>query len=79
MKKQDLYNYLMEELEIESVDSIDENTNLKDLEEWDSMGVMILISFADENFGKKLTNEDIKEKINTVSDFIDVIGREKFE
>lgn len=78
MEKKELFNYLMEEMEIESIDSIDENTNLKDLDEWDSMVAMILISFADEHFNVKLTNKDI-EQISTVKSYIDKLGMETFK
>jgi acyl carrier protein len=78
MKKQELFDYLMEELEIESVKKIDENTILKDLEEWDSLASLVLITFADEHFGIKLSNDDIKQ-ITDVKSFIKKLGINQFE
>lgn len=66
---------LQEELEYET--NLDLNTNIKELEEWDSMGAMILIGFVSDEFGVNLNADDIK-KITTVNSLIEKIGLEKF-
>lgn len=76
MNKQDFILQLREQLELES--TLDENTNFKKLDEWDSMNAMVLIGFVSENFSVDLTAKDI-EKIDTVADLIDRIGEGKFE
>lgn len=64
---------LYSELEIESVAEISLETNLKDLDEWDSMAVLVLIGFLDENFSITTSGEDVN-KFNTVEDIINFIG-----
>lgn len=64
---------LYSELEIESVADISLETNLKDLDEWDSMAVLVLIGFLDENFSITTSGEDVN-KFNTVEDIINFIG-----
>lgn len=65
---------LAEALEFE--ETIKPSTRLKDLEEWDSMGAMILVAFVSDNFDKNLTTDEIKS-MTTVDSLIDLIGREK--
>lgn len=66
---------LQEELEYDT--KLDLNTNIKELEEWDSMGAMILIGFVSDEFGVNLNADDIK-KITTVNSLIEKIGHNKF-
>ena len=75
MKKQNFINELVEELEVESV--VTPETVLKDLDEWDSMGAMILIGFVSDNFDVTLNADDIKE-LTTFQSIVDKIGTEKF-
>ena len=44
--------------------------NLKDISEYDSMAKLSLIVMMDEEFGKKLTGEQIRE-FKTIQDIID--------
>ena len=46
---------------------------LADLEEYDSMSKLSLIVMMDEDFGKKLTGEQIL-KFNTIQDILDFMG-----
>lgn len=66
---------LVEELELEN--TLDNNTNLKDLEEWDSMAAMVLIGYVSNEFGVTLNADDLKD-ITTVDSLIVRIGLEKF-
>ena len=75
MKKVDFILGLQEELELEI--TLAESTNLKDLEDWDSMAAMILIGYVSNNFDCTLTADDIKE-ITTVESVIAKIGVDKF-
>lgn len=77
MKKSNFYNELIEFLEFEPVE-MDENTELKSLEGYDSMAVMSLIAFCDEKFGKKINAQQI-QNLTTVGSLMDFLGREKFE
>ncbi len=66
---------LVEELELET--TLENSTNLKDLEEWDSMAAMVLIGYVSNEFGITLNADDIKD-ITTVDSLIERIGLEKF-
>lgn len=65
---------LREELELES--NIDFTTELKELDEWDSMTAMVLIGFVSDNFGLTLTAEDIKQ-MTSIESLINNIGADK--
>lgn len=40
---------------------INQNTDYKSLEEWDSMTSLLLVAMVDEKYGKQIKGEDIKE------------------
>ena len=61
MNTKEILNSIYEELEIESVKELDSETVYKDLEEWDSMAVIILIGFFEENFSIKISGETLNE------------------
>lgn len=75
MKTNEFILGLAEELEIETI--LDNTTNLKDLEEWDSMAAMLLIGYVSNEFGVTLNADDLKN-ITTVNSLIERIGVEKF-
>lgn len=77
MKKQEFINLFVEELEIENSD-VRLDTVLESLDEWDSMGYMVLISLAAERFDVKLNSDDLKE-LEKVEDLIHKIGVNNFE
>ena len=53
--------------------SLEATQVLGDLEEWDSMTKLSLIILMDEECGKKLKGEDIKQFV-TVQDILDFMG-----
>lgn len=75
MNKEKFIKDLAEELELETAVTID--TNFKDLDEWDSMGAMILIGYVSDTFDVTLNADDISS-LTTFSSLIDKIGKEKF-
>lgn len=75
MKKEEFILGLAEELEVES--KLEFATNLKDLEEWDSMAAMLLIGYVSNEFGITLNANDLKE-ITTIQSLLEKIGLEKF-
>lgn len=77
MEKAKFFNAIKDGLEIES-QNIDENTNLKELSEYDSIGVMALIATIDELLGKTLTAKDLAN-ITTVRSLMELVGMENFE
>ena len=60
MNTKEILNSIYEELEIESVKELDSETVYKDLEEWDSMAVIILIGFFEENFSITISGETLR-------------------
>ena len=79
MKTDDFMNELKEALEIEDEDQeISLETNLKDLEEYDSLSVLSIIAMIDKNFGKQIPSLDFL-MVTTVNSLIDLIGKEYFE
>ena len=59
---------LEEMLELEE-NSIKEETILSDIEEWDSMAILMLINLADVKFKKKLLPAQIRE-FKTIDDIL---------
>ncbi len=49
------------------------NTELADIDEWDSMAKLSLIVLMDEQFDKKLTGNDIKN-FTTIQDILDYMA-----
>ena len=77
MTKKEFIDLFVEELEIENT-VVKQETQLNELEEWDSMGHMVVIGLVSENFDLKITASDLKA-LKTVGDLINKIGTEKFE
>lgn len=75
MNKQEFISGLQEELELDA--TLTESTNLKELDEWDSMAAMVVIGYVAGEFDLTLNADDIKE-ITTVASLIERIGAEKF-
>ena len=63
MNTKEILNLIHEELEIESVEELNLNTVYKDLDEWDSMSVLVLIAFFEENFSTTISGETLNELI----------------
>lgn len=60
MNIQDFIDKLVEALEIENASAVTGETVFRDLDEWSSLGVMLLIAMFDEEFEKEITDKDIK-------------------
>lgn len=45
------------------VDEVNEKTDFKNLDEWDSMTTLMLIAMVDEKYEKQINGTDIKESI----------------
>ncbi|MDP8263030.1 MAG: acyl carrier protein [Candidatus Ancaeobacter aquaticus] len=79
MKVDNFMDELKEALEIEDEDQeITLETNLKELEEYDSLSVLSIIAMIDKNFSKQIPSSDFI-KITTIKSLIDLIGKEHFE
>ena len=79
MKTEDFINELKDALEIEDEDQeITLETNLKELEEYDSLSVLSIIAMIDKNFSKQIPSSDFI-KITTIKSLMDLIGKEYFQ
>jgi acyl carrier protein len=77
MKKNEFANQLAEYCEFESQEyTLD--TILKTISGYDSLAIMSMIAFIDENFNMKLTAHQLQE-LTDFNSIILLIGEEKFE
>lgn len=72
MTKEEKIAMLEDMLELES-GTISAEMELSNIPEYDSMAKLSLIVMMDDEFGKKLTGEQIHE-FNTVQDILDYMG-----
>jgi acyl carrier protein len=71
----DFLRELEETLELET--TLDRDTVFQELDEWDSLNTMVLMSYVSENFGVNLTSKDF-EDLSTIESLINRIGADKF-
>lgn len=64
--------------ELEEKQTLTPETKLKDLENYDSISLLSVMAFVDENFNQKLDPDQFKD-METVSDMMNIIGLEHFE
>lgn len=62
-----------EVIEVENVDTLTAETEFRNLDEWSSLSVMLLIAFFDEEFEKEIGGTDIK-KCDTIQDLFNLVG-----
>ena len=78
MQTKDFINGLKDALEIEDENQkITLETNLKELEDYDSLSVLSIIAMIDKNFGKQIPSSDFV-KVTTVRTLMKLIGKEYF-
>ena len=71
MSPEEKIKFLLEALESDSLENITPTTLLDDIEEWDSIGALMLISEVDDALGTTINPEDL-EKISTVEELINL-------
>lgn len=76
MRKGDFIKKLKEDLEIEE-EEICEETNLKELKEYNSLTALSIIKFVNENYGKYLTASQLAS-VTTVKSLMEIIGLNHF-
>jgi len=77
MKKNEFVDQLSEYCEFEN-ENFTLDTPFKTIEEYDSLAVMSIIAFVDENFQMSLTGVQLRE-ITDFKSLIALIGVDKFE
>ena len=50
-----------EAIEVENVKSLEPTTDFKELEEWSSLSVMLVVAFFDEEFDKQIGDVEINQ------------------
>lgn len=79
MRKEDFINELIEALEIDPEEkNLTLETDLRNLEEYDSLGVLSIIAMIDKHFNKQIPSSDFN-KVTTINSLIDLIGQDYFE
>ncbi len=71
MKTSDFLKEMYEFLEIESIPELKLDTNLRELEEFDSLTIMTLIVFAEKRFNKRFKATDFR-KVETVKNLMNL-------
>ncbi|MGE8555230.1 MAG: hypothetical protein ACN6OB_15025 [Chryseobacterium jejuense] len=66
------------QVELDEKQTLSQETRLKDLENYDSISLLSVIAFVDENFNQQL-DPDLFKNMETVSDLMNIIGQENFE
>lgn len=77
MKKTEFVNKLSEFCEFEKQELTPE-TQLKSIDEYDSMAMLSMIAFVDKNFSVKLSAAQL-QNLTDFNSIISLIGNEKFE
>ncbi len=68
-----MLKFFAESLEIENTDEINETTLLEEIDEWDSIGLLTIISAADDEFDITLS-PTMLEEAKTVKDILDLLN-----
>lgn len=75
MTIQDFITKFAEAIEIEDVESLKGETQFRELDEWSSLAVMILIAFFDESFSKQIGEKEIRQA-QTINDLFNLATAE---
>lgn len=70
MEIEEFIEKFAEAIEVEDIESLESGTVFRQLDEWSSLSVMLLIAFYDEEFGKEISEKDIKA-CTTIQDLYD--------
>lgn len=71
MEMNEFIEKFAEAIEIDNVEDLTAETAFRDLDEWSSLSVMLLIAFFDEEFDKELTQDQIKSA-GTIQDLYNI-------
>jgi acyl carrier protein len=78
IKKEEFIQDIKEILEIEDDVKIVIDTNLADLEEYDSLSVLVIVTMIDKKYGKQISSSVFNKDI-TIKSLMKLIGKEYFE
>ena len=78
IKKEEFIQDIKEVLEVEDDKRITVDTNLADLEEYDSLSVLVIVTVIDKKYRKQISSSDF-EKDTTIKSLMELVGKEYFE
>ena len=73
MNREEFLEKIKDILQYECEEELTFNTNLLDLNEWDSISIISTVAFLDSNFDKKVTVQDL-QNIDTIEDIAKLAG-----
>jgi len=73
MNRNEFLEKIKDILQYECEEELTYETNLLDLDEWDSISIISTVAFLDSNFGKKVTVQDL-QNVDTVEDIAKLAG-----
>ncbi len=71
MEIKDFIKKFAEQIEVENLEQLTPQTEFRELDEWSSLSVMLLIAFFDEEFEKGIGDNDIKS-CHTIQDLFNL-------
>lgn len=72
MDKKKFFENVIEILEIEDSSSINDSTEFRELDEWDSLNALSIISMVDEEFGITISKKEMKS-VETLGELYNLI------
>ena len=73
MNREEFLEKIKEILSCDSGEILSFDSNLIDIEEWDSISIISTVAFLDSNFNKKVTVSDL-QNIDTIEDLAKIAG-----
>ena len=72
MELQEFIEKFAEPIEVENIEVLTGNSKFRELDEWSSLSIMLLIAFYDETFEKEIGESDIRS-CTTIQDLFNLI------
>lgn len=72
MELQEFIEKIAEAIEVENIEDLTGNSKFRELDEWSSLSIMLLIAFYDETFEKEIGESDIRS-CTTIQDLFNLI------
>lgn len=73
MNRNDFLAKIRDILQYENEEELTYNTNLLDIDEWDSIAIISVVAFLDSEFNKKITVGEL-QNVKTIEDLADIAG-----
>lgn len=73
MEIQEFIEKFAEAIEVENVEALTAETKFRELEEWSSLSVMLIIAFFDEEFDKQVSDTMIRQAV-IIQDLYNIVS-----